>query len=73
MLTSNVYQVNQDSIEAAFREGNEEVDRMVTEADFQRQLPIQAASRSHCHLPMTTAGEIFYEVLHEASRKRRHA
>jgi hypothetical protein len=29
-----VYQVNQDSIKAAFRERIDEVDRMVTEADF---------------------------------------
>jgi len=37
--TSKVYQVNQDSIEASFRERNHEVDWMVTEVDFQRQLP----------------------------------
>jgi hypothetical protein len=31
----HVYQVDQDSTEAAYRERNDEVDRMVTEADFQ--------------------------------------
>jgi len=34
--TGKVYQVDQDSIEAAFRERINEVDRMVTEADLQR-------------------------------------
>ena len=53
--TSKVYQVDQDSAQAAFRERNHEVDRMVTEADFQRRLPSQLASGSQCHLPMTTA------------------
>jgi len=47
--TGKVYQVDQDSIEAAFRERIYEVDRMVTEADFQRPLPSQAASTSQCH------------------------
>ena len=41
-----VYQVDQDSTEAAYRERNHEVDRMVTEADFQRRLPSQTASTS---------------------------
>jgi len=41
-------EVDQDSTEAAYRERNHEVDRMVTEADFERRLP------SQCHLPMTT-------------------
>jgi len=34
--TSKVYQVDHDSIEAAYQEHNHEVDRIVTEADFQR-------------------------------------
>ena len=37
------------------------------------RLPSQAASGSQCHLPMTTACEIFHEALHEGSRDRRHA
>jgi len=40
--------VDQDSTEAAYRERNHEVDRMDTEADFERRLP------SECHLLMTT-------------------
>jgi len=36
-----VYWVNQDSTEVAYRERNHEVDRMVTEADFERRLPSQ--------------------------------
>jgi len=56
--TSNVYQVDQDSIEAAFRERIYEVDRMVTEADFQRQLPSQTASTSECRVLMTTGCNI---------------
>jgi len=68
-----VYQVDQDSTEASFREHNHEVDLMVTEANFQRRLPCQPASGSQCHLPTTTAWEIFDEALHEGSRERRHA
>jgi hypothetical protein len=34
-----VYQVDQDSTEAANRERTYEVDRMVTETDFERRLP----------------------------------
>jgi len=49
-----------------------EVDRMVTKADFDQRLLSQAASGSQCHLPMTTAWEIFYEALHEGSRECRH-
>jgi len=41
-------EVDQDSTGAAYRERNHEVNRMVTEADFERRLP------SQCHLPMTT-------------------
>jgi len=42
-----VYQeVDQDSTEAACRQRNHEVDRMVTEADFQPRLPGKAASMS---------------------------
>jgi len=37
--TGKVYQVDQHSIEAAFRERINEVDRTVTKADFQRWLP----------------------------------
>jgi len=33
--TGKVYQVDKDSTEAAYRERNNEVDRMVTEADFE--------------------------------------
>jgi hypothetical protein len=40
--------VNQDSTEAAYQERNHEVDRMVTEEDFEQQLP------SQCQLPMPT-------------------
>jgi len=51
-----VYQeVDQDTTEAANRKRTHEVDRMVIEADFDPQLPSQAASGSQCHLPMTTA------------------
>jgi len=67
-----VYQVDQDSTVASFREHNHEVDLMVTEADFQRRLPSQPASGSQCHLLMTTAWEIFEEALHEGSSERRH-
>jgi hypothetical protein len=56
---------------------NHEVDRMVTEADFQSRLPSQAASGSQCHLPMTTGCKRYSleheKALHEGSRKRRHA
>ena len=41
-----IYQVDQDSTEATYQERNHEVDRMVTEADFQRRLPSQTASTS---------------------------
>jgi len=45
-------------------ESNHEVDQMVTEADFQRQLP------SQCHLPITTRCTIYStehaEALHRA-------
>jgi len=72
-----VYQVDHDSIEASFRERNHEVDKMVTEADFQRRLPSQAASGSQCHLPMNTGCKRYstthMEALHECSRERRHA
>jgi hypothetical protein len=68
--TGKVYQVNQDSTEAANRKRNNEVDRMDTEADFQRRLPSQAAPTSQCHSGLR---EIFYEALHEGSRERRHA
>jgi len=54
-----VYQVNQDSIEASFRERKHDVDRMVTEADFQRRLPSQAASTSQCHYRLQ---DIFYRA-----------
>ena len=50
-----------------------QVDQMVTEADFQSRLPSQAASGSQCHLPMTTAWEIFHKALHQGSRECRHA
>jgi len=67
----HVYQVDQDSTEAACRERNHEIDQMVTEADFQRRLP------SQCHLPMTTGCTIYStehaEALHEGSRERRRA
>jgi hypothetical protein len=56
-----VYQVDQDSTEAA---RTYEVDRMVTEADFQRPLP------SQCHLPRTTGYTIYSrehaDALHRA-------
>jgi hypothetical protein len=71
-LTSKVYQVNQDSTEASFGEHNNEVDRMVTEVDFQSRLPSQATSRSQCHLPMITAWEILYEALRKGSSELRH-
>ena len=54
-----VYQVDQDSTKAAYRERNHEVNQMVTEADFQRRLPSQAAPTSQCHLPMTTGCKIY--------------
>jgi len=41
-------EVDQDSTEAAYQERNHEVDRMVTEAGFERRLPSQR------HLPVTT-------------------
>ena len=34
--TGKVYHIDQDATEAAYRQGNHEVDRMVTEADFER-------------------------------------
>ena len=49
-----VYQVDQDSTEAAYRVRAYEVDRMATEADFQRRLPSQAASMSQSRVPSIT-------------------
>jgi len=49
---------------------NYEVDRMVTDADFQRHLPRHPASTSQCYLPMTTSCKIYStehaEALHRA-------
>jgi len=50
---------------------NYEVDRMVTEADFERRSPSQAASLSQCHLPMATDREIYHEALNEGSGERK--
>jgi len=59
-----VYQVNQDSTESANQERTHEVDRMVTEADFQRRLP------SQCQLPMSVRCKMrhteYAEALHRA-------
>jgi hypothetical protein len=41
-------EVDQESPETAYWERTHEVDKMVTEADFERWLP------SQCQLPMTT-------------------
>jgi hypothetical protein len=46
---------------------NYEVDRMVSEADFEQRSQSQAASPSQCHLLMATGGEIYHEALHEGS------
>jgi hypothetical protein len=70
MLTSKVYQVNQDSTEAANRNGNDEVGQVDTEADLQRRLLSQAPPASQCHSGLR---EIFYEALHEGSRERTNA
>ena len=40
-----------------YRECNHEVDRMVTEVDFQRRLPCHAASMSQCHFRMTAGSK----------------
>jgi hypothetical protein len=65
-VNRDVYQeVNQDSTEAAYRERNQEVNWMVTDADFERRLPSQR------HLPMTTDREIFYAALPEGSGERK--
>jgi hypothetical protein len=66
----SLLRVDQDSTEAAYRERTYEVDRMFTEADFQRQLPCHAASTSQCRVPMTTGCKIYStehpEALHRA-------
>jgi len=64
-LDREVYQeVDHDSTEAAYPEHNNEVDQMVTDADFQRRIP------SQCHLPMNTGCTIYStehaEALHGA-------
>jgi len=64
-------EVNQHTTEAVNRKRTHAVDRMVIVEDFDGRLPCQAASGSQCHLPMTTAGEIFCEALTEGSREHR--
>jgi len=68
-----VYQIDQDSIEASFRERNHEVNRMVTEADFQRRLP----SQPHLGVNATTSCKRYStehaEALHEGSREHRRS
>jgi len=58
----SLLRVDPDSTEAAYPERNHEVDRMVTEADFERWLP------SQCRLPMTTGCKIYSIELAEAQR-----
>jgi len=54
-----------------------EVNRMVTDADFQSRLQSQAATGSQCHFSMTTDcikySTEHAKALHEGSRERRHA
>lgn len=50
-------------------EKNYEVDRMVTDKDFQSQLPRHAAPTSQCHLPMSTGCKIYSIVHTEAMHK----
>jgi len=51
-------------------ESNYEVDRMVTEADFERRSPNSDLSTSQCQLPMITSSNIYStehaEELHRA-------
>jgi len=65
-----VHLVDQDATEAAYRERNNEVDRMVTEADFERRLPNQDASTSQGRVPMITGCKIYStehaEALHRS-------
>jgi len=66
-VDQQVYQVDHDATEAAYRECNHEVDRMVTEAVFERRLP------SQCQFPMTTGCKIYSIVLAEAPHKAQTA
>ena len=66
------HQADPDSIEATFQERNYEVDLMVTEADFQRRLPCDAAPKSQCHVPMTTRCKI-YSTAHAEALNRTQA
>jgi len=68
-----VYQIDQDSTKAACRERNDEVDRMVTEADFERLLPNQDASTSQSRVPMTTGCTIYSTEHAEAPHRAQTA
>jgi len=68
-----VYLVDQDSAEAAYRERNHEVDRRVTKADFQRWLPNQDELTSQCQFPMTTSCKIYSIELAEALHRAQTA
>lgn len=52
-----VNRVGQGSTEAASREQNHDVDRLVTNADLGRWLETQEASTCHCQLPLTADWE----------------
>jgi len=54
-----VYLVNHDSTETTCRERNHEIDRRVTDVDFQTWLPNQDELKSQCQVPMTTSCEIY--------------
>jgi len=72
-VDQQVYQVDQGSTEAAYREGTYQVDRMFTEPDSERRLPCQAASTSQCRVPMTTGCKIYYIELAEALHRAQMA
>ena len=55
-----------DSTEGAYRERINEVYRMVTEADFERRLPSQAASTSQCHYRLQ---DILYRACRSTARR----
>jgi len=64
-----VYQVDQDSTEAAYRKRNGEVDRIVTKVDIQPRLPGQTTTSSQCRVPMT-AGRMIYSTEHADAMHR---
>ena len=54
-----VYLVKQDSTKVTYRERNHDVDRIVTEVDFQWLIPNQDELTSQCQVLMTTGCKIY--------------